>query len=515
MNVFQRAIVRLFVPKYMRRKGKRAYQGALISRLTADWRASQLSPDAEIRNSIRKLRDRSRELIRNNPYAKQAKRTTQLNVVGTGMKFQSLVKQIRGGKRDERINDAIEEKWEEWTQAYNCDCAGRHSFHEFEWILAGALPESGEAIFRIVRQQFGESKVPLALQVIESDLLDEEYSGATLAKGNEWRNGVEVDQWGKAVRYSIMSRHPGDAYYLTNQGKQKENLLLPAKDIIHLYMPERPGQNRGVPWFHPVMDDLHQFQGYEEAAVIRARQGASVTGFITNNSGELIGDDVEASERVQDFQPGTFKYLAPGESVSVPDIDYPSQQYEMFIKNKVRRFASGFGCSYETISKDFSETNYSSSRLSLLEDREHWRFCQKYIIQNFHYRIFKEWLSLAVLSGELDFPDYTSNPKRYCKPRWTPPAQHYVDPLKEVKAYREAEQAGYMSKSQVIAMSGGGDYDDIVREIKREQDVASNLGVTLDKDLDLEVEMGQMELDLSPNTPLQQEKSKPTKRSKK
>ena len=213
MNVFQRAIVRLFVPKYMRRKGKRAYQGALISRLTADWRASQLSPDAEIRNSIRKLRDRSRELIRNNPYAKQAKRTTQLNVVGTGMKFQSLVKQIRGGKRDERINDAIEEKWEEWTQAYNCDCAGRHSFHEFEWILAGALPESGEAIFRIVRQQFGESKVPLALQVIESDLLDEEYSGATLAKGNEWRNGVEVDQWGIAVRYSIMSTHPGDAYY--------------------------------------------------------------------------------------------------------------------------------------------------------------------------------------------------------------------------------------------------------------------------------------------------------------
>ena len=54
MNVFQRAIVRLFVPKYMRRKGKRAYQGALISRLTADWRASQLSPDAEIRNSIRR-----------------------------------------------------------------------------------------------------------------------------------------------------------------------------------------------------------------------------------------------------------------------------------------------------------------------------------------------------------------------------------------------------------------------------------------------------------------------------
>ena len=101
------------------------------------------------------------------------------------------------------------------------------------------------------------------------------------------------------------------------------------------------------------------------------------------------------------------------------------------------------------------------------------------------------WIELAVLTGELDFPDYSANSMRYCKPRWTPPAQHYVDPLKEIKAYREAEQAGYMTKSQVIAQTNGGDYDDIVSEIAREQDVAQGVGVTLDKDLDLEVEIGQ------------------------
>ena len=153
---------------------KRAYQGALVSRLTSDWMSSQLSADAEIRNSLRKLRDRSRELVRNNPYARQAKRTTQINIVGTGMKFQSLVTQQRGGKRDQRINTMIEEKWAEWTNADSCDCAGKYSFHEFEWLAAGALCESGEAIFRVVKQQFGDSKVPLAMQLIESDLLDED-----------------------------------------------------------------------------------------------------------------------------------------------------------------------------------------------------------------------------------------------------------------------------------------------------------------------------------------------------
>jgi lambda family phage portal protein len=477
-------------------KNLRAYQGALVSRLTSDWMSSQLSADAEIRNSLRKLRDRSRELVRNNPYARQAKRTTQINIVGTGMKFQSLVVQQRGGKRDQRVNNIIEEAWSEWTQADSCDCAGKYSFHQFEWLASGALCESGEAIFRIVRKPFGNSQVPLALQMIESDLLDEEYDGKTLNKNNEWRNGVEVDEWGRALRYAILTKHPGDAYYLDYSANRKLHIFIPAEDIVHLFLPERPGQNRGVPWFHSVMADMHQLQGYEEAAVIRARAGASIMGFIQNDQGELIGDDVQNSQRIQSFEPGTFRYLMPNESVTVPDIDYPSQQYEMFVKNKIRRFATGIGCSFETISKDFSETNYSSSRLSLLEDREHWKFCQKYIIDNFHYRIFKEWLDLAVLSGVIDFPDYASNSKRYCKPRWTPPAQHYVDPLKEIKAYREAEQAGYMTKSQVIAQTNGGDYDDIISEIAREQEVAKSLGVTLDKDLDLEVEMGQLSLDI-------------------
>ena len=295
---------------------------------------------------------------------------------------------------------------------------------------------------------------------------------------------------GRPVRYAILTKHPGDAYYLDYSANRKLHIFVDAKDIIHLFLPERPGQNRGVPWFHSVMADMHQLQGYEEAAVIRARAGASIMGFIQNDQGELIGDEVQNNQRIQTFSPGEFRYLAPNESVQIPDIDYPSQQYEMFVKNKIRRFATGIGCSFETISKDFSETNYSSSRLSLLEDREHWKFCQKYMIDNFHFRIFKEWLALSVLSGDLDFPDYAANSKRYCKPRWTPPAQHYVDPLKEIRAYREAEQAGYMSKSQVIAQTNGGDYDDIVSEIAREQDVADSLGVTLDKDLDLEVEIG-------------------------
>ena len=214
---------------------RRAYSGAMVSRLTSDWMSTQASADAEIRGNLRRLRDRSREMVRNNPYARQAKRTTQINVIGTGIKLQSQVLQLRGSKRDNRINNEIEAKWSYWTRPNACDCSGRYSFHDFEWLAAGAMCESGEALFRIVRRQFGESKVPLALQMIESDLLDESYNGATQKKGNEWRNGVEVDEWGRPVRYAILTRHPGDTFFQGNPVPDRKHVFLPADDVIHLY----------------------------------------------------------------------------------------------------------------------------------------------------------------------------------------------------------------------------------------------------------------------------------------
>ncbi len=150
------------IPKALPPVRRRNYAGAIISRLTADWMSSQASADAEIRTSLRKLRDRSREMVRNNPYAKQAKRTTQINVVGSGIKMQSQVALLRGNRRDERTNSLIEQKWASWCRAEHCDVAGRQSFHMMEWLAIGALPESGEALFRIVRRPFGGSRVPLA-----------------------------------------------------------------------------------------------------------------------------------------------------------------------------------------------------------------------------------------------------------------------------------------------------------------------------------------------------------------
>tara|TARA_R100000734_G_C3318978_1_gene113915 strand:+ start:2026 stop:3498 length:1473 start_codon:yes stop_codon:yes gene_type:complete len=461
---------------------RRRYAGAALSRLTEGWVTGNTSADAEIKTSLKKLRDRSRQLCRDNPYAKQAKRTTQINVIGQGIKLQCNVPSIRGKKKDKRLSMMIEKAWREWCKRDYCDVSGQKSFFMLENMMVGALVESGEVFFRIVRRKFGRSKVGLALEIIESDLVDDDYTGKVLRKGNEWRMGIEVDKFGRPQRYAFLNRHPGDYFFKDNYTEQKHTIVN-ASDIIHLFLPERPAQNRGVPFFSSIMDDMHQLSGYESAAVIRARAGASLMGFISSSEGELEADDVEAEQRLTDFEAGVFKYLNPGEEITVPNISSPDAQYESFVRAKIRRFASGLGVSYETISRDFSETNYSSSRLSLLEDREHWKMLQTYFVENFHQRVFEEFLDAAVLSGVLNLPDYELSPERYGSPKWQTRGWSWVDPKKEIEAFRLGEAAGYYSKSQITSMLGI-DFESNVEQIRAEKETLNEFGVQLDLDLD-------------------------------
>ena len=121
------------VPQPMPRLRRRAYAGAVISRLTADWISQSTSADAEIKNSLTKLRDRSRQLVRDNPHAANAVRMIRLNVVGSGMKLQSQVMNARGSKRATSINNMIESAWAHWCRVGNCEVSGRHGFHDLEF----------------------------------------------------------------------------------------------------------------------------------------------------------------------------------------------------------------------------------------------------------------------------------------------------------------------------------------------------------------------------------------------
>lgn len=479
------AIRELFRPAQPERPAaprRRMFQGALGGRLNADWVAANTSIDSEIWGSLRQLRARTRQLVRDSDYAKSALRAIALNTVGNGIPFQAQVKRQRGNKLDTTVNDQIEALWSKWTRASYCHTAGKLCFSDIERIAIRSVAQDGEVFIRMVKQPFDGSPVPLALEVLEADWIDDRMSGRSGENGNEIRMGVEVDRWQRPVAYWFLPQHPGD-YLVANaeQARMGKPFRVPANEVIHLFQAERPGQTRGYPMFASCLKNLHQLEGFQEAEVVRARASSSLMGFITSPEGELLGDDVEAGERVQDWSPGRWHYLAPGEAVSVPDLGSPDMQFEAFLRAMLRSVAAGTGVSFESISKDFTQTNYSSSRLSLLEERDHWRMLQRWMIESFHQRVFEQWLEMAVLSGALNLPLYETDPDRYRNVRWMPRGWSWVDPQKEITALREAEMAGYITKTQIIAENGG-DIEELLNQRRQELDTISELQLSFDTD---------------------------------
>jgi lambda family phage portal protein len=262
---------------------------------------------------------------------------------------------------------------------------------------------------------------------------------------------------------------------------------VPADEIIHIGLFDRPGQTRCVPWFHAAMVKLRHMGGYEEAEIVAARASAAVMGFVTSPEVDMPGedtdeaDDVVDGERVMDMSPGLIKQLAPGEEFTGFSPTRPNPALDPFMRYMLRSVAAGIGLSYESLSRDYSQSNYSSSRLALLDDRDHWRILQQWLIETLHQEVFEAWLDMAVLSGELVLPAYESAVEIYQNPRWQPRGWDWVDPAKEVAAAKASIRAGFQTVGDVIAAKGG-DVADTFRTRRRELDLAAEHGLVLDTD---------------------------------
>ncbi len=480
-------------------RGGRAYAGAMMSRTTSDWVALSTSADAELHTSLRTLRNRTRELCRNNEYAKQALRLIVNNVVGqAGIGMQSNVMMRRGGKPDDRANDAIETAFAKWGRKENCHTAGKLSWTAIQRVCLRAVAEGGEILLRKIRgEKFGRSDVPFALEIIEPDQLVDSWSGRNSVSGNEVRMGVEVDKWQRPVAYWLYPRHPGD---VLQQGVPQANdyIRVPAEEVIHLAVWDRPNQSRGVPWFHAVMVKLRHMGGYEEAEIVAARASAAIMGFITTSEPDLGvdgDDDPEADglvdgERVMDMAPGTIRELQPGETFTGFAPSRPNSALEPFMRFMLRAVAVGVGCAYEGISGDYSQSNYSSSRLSLLNERDNWRVLQAWLVEDLMQPVYEAWLEMAVLSGAVDLRAYEMAPEVYHAPRWQPRGWEWVDPAKEGAAWKAAVRNGFATVADVIAAKGG-DIEDVWRQRRRELDMSNEMKLVFDTDPNEVTDKGQ------------------------
>lgn len=463
---------------------RRAYEGAAWGRTMSDWVTLSTSADAELYLGLRALRNRSRDLARNNEYAKNAFLQITNNVVGGGVRFQAQVPMRRGRALDKATNDRIEQLWNRWGRAEFCHTAGRLSWRQIQRVVMRSVATNGEILVRIIKQPFGGSPVPMALELISADQLVDQWSGYR-ATANEVRMGVEVDKWQRPVAYWLYPRHPGDNQVQTGV-QSNQYLRVPADEILHIGVFEDAWQTRCVPWLHATIVKLRHMGRYEEAEIVAARGAATIMGIIESPEVDMPDvdsddtDDFEDGDATWTMSPGTVKKLAPGEKFNGFNPGRPNSSMDPFMRYMLRSVAAGIGMSYETLSGDYSQSNFSSSRMAMLPERDNWRILQAWLIETFHQRVYEAWLDQAVMHGALNLPAYELQPELYHQVRWQPRGWDWIDP-KEILYHKEAIRGGLATIDGTLA-SKGQDAEELMDTRRRELDYADDLQLVFDTD---------------------------------
>ncbi|MBT4838872.1 MAG: phage portal protein [Methylococcales bacterium] len=445
-----------------------SYEGAAKGRRMGSWGSSNSDANAELLDNLELLRNRSREVIRNNPHAGSAVESLVANLIGTG-----IVPRWR--LENAELKEQIQTLWQTWTK--ESDFYQQQDFYGLQSLVARSLMESGEVLIRY-QINLAKDKVPFQLQILEADHLD---AGFNEEKGSKTiRMGIEFNSKGLRQAYHLTQKHPGES-------SQSDKKRINADQILHVYRVLRPGQIRGVPWLSSILVRLHELDQYEDAELVRKKSAALFAAFVTRpmDDRELVGGNASTDQNgnsVTEIEPGAVHYLDSGESIDFSKPADVGSNYEAWLKQQLRSVATGIGVTYEQLTGDLHGVNYSSIRAGLLEFRRRIEGLQhNLIVYQFCRPVAQRWLDMAVASGQLQIPDYFQNKKLYQSIEWRPPAWDWVDPLKDILAQQLEVRSGFKSRAQVAA-DRGQDIEDLDKQIHEDQQRAEKYGLAFDSD---------------------------------
>jgi lambda family phage portal protein len=458
------------------------YEGAATGRRMSTWGTAAIGPNASLYSSLRNLRSRSRELIRNNPLVDGGVDSDAANIIGSGIN-------PRWQLDNAGLKKIIQQLWEDWTT--EADYYESSDFYGLQTLGARALIDAGEFLVRFIPIRYGKYNfVPLQLQFLEADHLDETFNSIEPSTGNEIRMGIEIDSSGKRVAYHLFREHPGE-YFLTTGARATERVRVPADQVLHVFRPLRIGQMRGRPWLSSIIVKLRELDQYEDAELVRKKTAAMFGGFIVDNQATIEAARMLGRTGTQDsnqsdivaIEPGTFPVLPLGKDVKFSQPVDVGVTYEVWIKQQLREIAQGMGITYEQLTGDLRDVNYSSIRAGLLEFRRRCMVLQyNTIIFQFCRPTAKVWMDAAVYSGALSIiTDYAQRKRQYLRIKWRPDGWPWVDPVKDQLAEQMAVRNGFKSRSRVVAERGE-DVETVDQEIAEDNARADKLGLVFDSD---------------------------------
>lgn len=492
--------------EYLRSNNEKGYRAGGANKTKSSMKgftATSGSAHTDIDESNNILRSNARSLYMTSPLITSAVDTLTNDVVGCGLKPNPNIDYEFLGldsKAAAKINLQIKRLWKIFSKKNECDSTLKQDFYELENLIFTSAKQSGDCFVLLKFKERPGGLFGLKLHVIEADrvstpdnlkIYGSNETEGKAENGNTIYDGVEVGEDGEVVAYYISKYHPADEA-LNHQSWDRLDAYdkKGTPNILHFMQSERPDQYRGVAFSAKIIELGVGLKRYDESTRLAAHIANCLTYWIKRNSPDtpLLPDEknIQEAETIRTdpddvlIQPGSVNSLADGEEVQTINPTQPTTAFPQYMDAMYKLAGAATGQGGEKLMHSFN-ASYSASRATL---EEAWKYVLKeraaFITDICEY-VYELFISECVARGYVNLPGYFQNPlakSAYLRCTWVGQAKGSLDPLKETNSAILQIKEGIKTRQQITLEMTGGDWEENIAAIKRENEILKEAGLT-------------------------------------
>ena len=468
----------------------RGYRAARHHPGQTPWRSLDMigrHADTETLWDLPILRNRSRELNRDDPIGSGLTLEFTKKIVGCGLNPQARTPSPLKNTRIEKVFREL---------SMNLSPADALPYGALQQMRCRKLLEDGELFVK--RSVFNDEMKSETIEAdrvmtpsgVAAELISLGFPNHKVVDGVEKdENEIPVAYWVRkafAFQQSVKTAPLAQAAMMGVSFNISDFDRVTPDQIQHVKLTTRPGQTRGVPFMHAVMQDIRDLDLLILASLKRTQLAACMAVFI--ESSDAVEDILPVTAETygyqmdQDINPGMIFKLFPGESVKFLHPNFPAFDLENFIKTLARRIGAALGVSYMTVLQDWADANYSAARQQSLIDQPTFSRYRDLLKPIFAWER-AAVLEHAVLTGKLG----RMGPEDIDAVEFLDPRQPWIDPEKDAKAIEIQLELGLTTlRDEASALNR--DWEDLIKQSTLERLTAEKL------ERDMREEMGLPEM---------------------
>lgn len=489
------------------------------------WHAPDYSADEEVRQSSDIGTLRTRDQIRNNGYVGGSVETFKDSTIGAHLRLNADPDFKYLGLDEvwaEEWKDFWESYWELYAEGSSCwaDASRKMTVTEMLRLGVGMYCANGDMSISsewLRVRDYPNRPLQTAFKIFDSRRI---CNPNGISDNKALRSGIELGTYGENIAYNIRTAYKTSPYA---QGDQfRWNRVAAEKPwgrkmILYYADIRRAEQTRANSRMLAALKEMRMLDIYQDTVLQNAITNATFAATIESELprdivyaqlGELGSSQPSGSpvaggplieymtmflQAASEYQGGSknlalngsrIPHLLPGTKLNLQQAGNPGGVGTNFEDSWLRHFSRAIGISFEEFSGNFSNTNYSSAKASMVLTERTMRAVRRFLVGRAATDMYSNFME-EVLNREgknvplpRNAPSFYERMNRdaYTKAKWIPSARGQLDEMKETQAAILRMNAGLSSREDETSTLGR-DYRQVTRQRAREKALDKLLGL--------------------------------------